>query len=122
MHLERVFFSHLLATTYRSGSTNWTHSYRAVVDQIVGMVLVEVGEPRPRLQVERIAHELFRVALDGYFPTNPGSVMHIVSDGHCGPLVRIPRPSCMERHLPKDRPPTPAEFEIAWDSCSHGRD
>lgn len=33
-------------------------------------------------------------------------------------LSKIPSPSCMERHLPKDKRPTRQDIEEAWKKCT----
>ena len=41
----------------------------------------------------------------------------ILEPGEDGPLTRIPRPECMEQHLPRNRPPTEDEIRSAWLLC-----
>ncbi len=68
----------------------------------------------------RALDRLIKKAVEGWFPGEIGSMQWVVNDQHDGPLVRIPRPSCMERNLPKNRRPTEDEFNKAWEKCASG--
>jgi len=59
---------------------------------------------------------LIKRVANGSLPTDVGSMQFVVRDD--GPLVSVPRPDCMERHLPKDRRPTDEEFNEAWAQCA----
>lgn len=65
---------------------------------------------------EKALDALIKRVAEGSLPTDIGSMQFVVRDD--GPLVSVPRPDCMERHLPKDRRPTDAEFEQAWAQCA----
>jgi len=66
--------------------------------------------------IKRVLEEVVHGKLPADFKS-----MQIVIDGGSGPLVTIPRPSCMEMHLPKDTRPTPEQFERAWERCTRAQ-
>lgn len=117
MELQQLFFEH--AFFYKYTDNSWDDAYKYAVRNTLAEVVPGLRDSSSP-EFDQTVKYILSLTRRGKFPATTETVMGIVAGGPGGPLVSIPRPACMESHLPKGRRATQEEFKEAWRKCQRG--